>query len=244
MKKLLFTLLITLAVMRVLACTCPGPYEFDFYKNVSNDHLIGAFVFHSVGTKDFPPPSGAQHVFANVILLEPFKNIDAEVGDTLTLIMEDGVNCAESASKFKKDDTLILAISINYWYYGTQYLQDTFYLDGCGAHFLRITNGQHEGFSVPEIKEKILGLLLPIQDWVSHLGLEVFPNPVYESLTIKAPAGKILRVDLMDVQGRWLFKKEDVQEVMELDLSGILPGLYLLRVETDLGVEVRKLIRY
>jgi hypothetical protein len=238
MKKLLFSVIATLTVMRALACSCPWPYEHDFYKNITMDHLFGVVVFDSseikIGSNGFPSQ------FGYVLLLDTFNNIGSKLGDTLTLVGVDGFNCSEDLKLFGKGDTLILALESSLFWGG----QDTFYLNGCGAHYLRIHNGQHNGLTIPEIKDKIFDILLPVQDLASPHGLEVYPNPTYETLTIKAPAGKILRVDLMDVQGRWLFKKEDVQEIMELDLSGILPGLYLLRVETDLGVEVRKLIRY
>ncbi len=240
MKKRLFTFLIALGVMRALACSCPGPYEFDFYKNVDKDKKLGLFVFHTYGVYIYP--SGFQSVFGNVILLDNFNSFNAGVGDTLTIILGDGINCAQYPGVFKQGDSLILAMEESYL---PHYGKDTFFLGGeCGTHYLKLSNGQYGGLTIPEIKEKILDLLQSVQDLASPLGLEVYPNPAYETLTIKAPAGKILRVDLMDVQGRWLFRKEDFHETMELDLSGILPGLYLLRAETDLGVEVRKLIRY
>lgn len=236
MKKSLSTLAAIMLYGQVFACVC-DKYDFDFYKNVTHDHKLGVFVFHSLEVHVHP--SGFKSVFGNVILLESF---DAGLGDTVTLILNDGVNCAEYAGAFNIGDTLVLAMED--WIYWPPYGQDTFYLNGCGIHYLKLIGGQHDGLTIPEIKDKIFDIILSADHPSSGIELVVFPNPAYENVTIKLPFTNILSVDLFDMQGRWLFRKENASEVVILDLSGIIPGLYLLSVMTDLGVNVQKLVKY
>jgi uncharacterized repeat protein (TIGR01451 family) len=71
--------------------------------------------------------------------------------------------------------------------------------------------------------------------------IRIYPNPVSDRLNIELPSGLNLNsVELFDIQGNLVkvFKDENV-----LDLSSILSGIYILKMETDQGSYHQKIIR-
>ncbi len=74
-----------------------------------------------------------------------------------------------------------------------------------------------------------------------NLEVLIYPNPASESITIEFPGlGSII---LFDVQGRLMLSIDDAIDQATLDLSSLLPGTYFIRVVTDAGWTVRKIIK-
>jgi hypothetical protein len=69
----------------------------------------------------------------------------------------------------------------------------------------------------------------------------LFPNPTTDFLEIEIP-GQIQAVDLSDVTGRTVLFSTTLPE-NRLNVSGLIPGLYWLRIQTNEGTTVQKLVK-
>lgn len=73
--------------------------------------------------------------------------------------------------------------------------------------------------------------------------VSVFPNPAYNELQIKSTA-KIRKVTISAISGNNVFISGNVPEVdLTLHIGHLATGMYLLKVETDRGTLIRKLIK-
>ncbi len=70
----------------------------------------------------------------------------------------------------------------------------------------------------------------------------VYPNPSAGVFHISLPAGKTCDLTVSDLSGKVISTRKAVLENADLDLSGTAKGIYLLRISTEAGSAVRKLI--
>jgi len=153
MKKLLTVFSLVILAKIGLACSC-YPYQPNFFKNVSSVYnCIAVFdtMDYSYVYNDLPGQTG------HFILLDTIGHFNSDIGDTIIVTGQDGLNCGETLTRFSPGDTVFLALSKGFY---ETYEKDTFYLEGfCGKHFLKIKNGQYAGLTIPEIKAKIYNVL-------------------------------------------------------------------------------------
>jgi hypothetical protein len=81
------------------------------------------------------------------------------------------------------------------------------------------------------------------------MALQVYPNPVSSSATIQfsIPHSSEVKIELFDLQGR---KIQTIAEgnyrsgnhQLEFEIENLPPGIYLLQLQTDSGIESQKLI--
>ncbi len=84
--------------------------------------------------------------------------------------------------------------------------------------------------------------LLGINDVEFGPSIAIFPNPANDLLTIQAKSD-IQTVTIYDLQGRTVYTELSNKERMSIHISGLIPGVYFLRITTDLGEEVKKIIK-
>lgn len=70
----------------------------------------------------------------------------------------------------------------------------------------------------------------------------IAPLPVKDVLHIRATA-TINRIDLFDIQGRLLQTQESNNTITDLDFSGKTAGIYLLKIYTEKGFKIQKVIK-
>lgn len=75
---------------------------------------------------------------------------------------------------------------------------------------------------------------------VSGQGASVYPNPAVDRCTVSDEG--LLRVELLDLMGRRLAMAEAVDGMCSLSLEPCQGGVYLLRLHTQTGISVKKLI--
>lgn len=80
--------------------------------------------------------------------------------------------------------------------------------------------------------------LLSVGDFATDNSVTVFPNPAITHVTIKA-SSEIVSVQLYDMQGRLLMVTHDTT----IDISNRASGIYFVKVMTDKGMKVEKVIR-
>lgn len=73
------------------------------------------------------------------------------------------------------------------------------------------------------------------------INLDVYPNPVRQTLHIAATEVKSMR--LSDMLGQILFEQQTTDDNTQIDMSGFAPGTYLLHVTTSQGAAVRKIVK-
>lgn len=70
---------------------------------------------------------------------------------------------------------------------------------------------------------------------------ELFPNPATDQLTIQAPLGEPLQYEITDVSGR-SFKRGNCQGTETINLNGLTPGVYHLRLTGEAGTSVKRFL--
>ncbi len=78
-----------------------------------------------------------------------------------------------------------------------------------------------------------------IKEWSKENNtMELFPNPVMESLTIRSlPVG---RITILDALGKIVFRTENTEEAMQVDVSKWEIGVYSVQVD---GSEIQKFVK-
>ena len=73
--------------------------------------------------------------------------------------------------------------------------------------------------------------------------IHIQPNPVRDEVTVSS-GSSIKNVTLYDVYGKLVYRQSDINEkICKLSLSGLLPGMYVVKVETDNGCKTQKMIK-
>ncbi|MGV3461229.1 MAG: T9SS type A sorting domain-containing protein [Flavobacterium sp.] len=84
--------------------------------------------------------------------------------------------------------------------------------------------------------------VLSAGDFAKDTSVSIYPNPAITSVNIKAST-EITSVQLYDVQGRLLQAVPITSNEAVLDVSGRASGIYFVKVMTDKGIKVEKLMR-
>jgi hypothetical protein len=100
--------------------------------------------------------------------------------------------------------------------------------------YLHITNS--EG-SVATFYDNFLSSEQFLEDNIS-----IYPNPLKDILTIKSSDVILQSISIFNLQGKILFNCDDLGN-NQLDLSSLPQGMYILKIKTDQGVSVKKLVK-
>ncbi|MDO5509482.1 MAG: T9SS type A sorting domain-containing protein [Weeksellaceae bacterium] len=72
--------------------------------------------------------------------------------------------------------------------------------------------------------------------------LNVYPNPVKDQLFVKSEL-PVLKTSIIDMSGRVLNTAKHNSQQVSLNTSALLPGVYILSIETEAGVQTQKIIK-
>lgn len=223
-------------------CICGSHLDYwDFYTQVSEDNYHCMVVFN--GFDYAYEYNGLSSQTGYFTLLDTIGDFNTPIGDTLVIIGEDGINCGEMLNRFSYGDTLFLSLSDGYY---ESFEKDTFYLKGgaCGVHFLRILNGQHNGLTIEEIKQKIRANITGINETFASRKISIFPNPAEDYLIVQSAEEPISFIQIYDVSGRmvkWV-SKTDAPSI-NVSLIGLKPGVYNIAIQTYSGTVLYKFIK-
>jgi len=84
--------------------------------------------------------------------------------------------------------------------------------------------------------------LLSTSEFEVDQSVSIYPNPVKHIVTISAKEN-IKSISLFDVQGRVLQTKMDSKQEVKLDMSNRANGVYFMKIITDKGIKVEKIIK-
>src|SRR5687767_10781651 len=234
MKKLLPFFILILCVRTGSACSC-GPYDANFYNSVSIYTINCIAVFD---TLDYNYVDGHNTQISYFTLIDTINSNPSSIGSRIVILGQNGFNCGESLFGLARGDTLILAL------YDIGHESDTFHLEGlCALHHIRITNGQHDGLTIPEIKNKILEIISAVEQMdISEL-ISIYPNPASDKLFIFSSSEKIISITVFDLAGRMLMFRREEDPDITVDLSGMQSGIYNLVIITSKGRVSRPIIK-
>lgn len=206
---------------------------------------------------------GGEHIILGVVLDQPeyylmnfyiFEHISSAVPvDSLTIVGQDGINCGENLDQFAPGDTLLLAIFRNELIEGNPWFLDGF----CGKHFLRYRGGSLYGQITDSVAQQSLEafklnldscIALPVNNQelnIENQALSIYPNPTQDELTVQSPGEAIRSVGIYNTEGRELLHRDAParKEDMYIDVSHLSKGVYFMKVETDSGVRMQKIVK-
>ena len=85
-------------------------------------------------------------------------------------------------------------------------------------------------------------LSVPTKD-KEEMSVLIYPNPVTSILTVSTEGEKIKELSVINVIGEILLKEEVNGKERNVDISTLAKGMYLLQVQTEKGVSIKKLIK-
>lgn len=84
--------------------------------------------------------------------------------------------------------------------------------------------------------------LLANEEFVDSKSFIAYPNPVTSILNIES-LSIIKSISIMDVNGRIIFQNENDSDAMTVNTEMLSSGMYLLKVTTDSGTSIEKIVK-
>jgi hypothetical protein len=81
-----------------------------------------------------------------------------------------------------------------------------------------------------------------IENQLPLVEINIYPNPVRSELKIQSPI-KVIGVELLNVHGQKVGGSHESSNDLTLNLNNYTPGLYFLKIETENGVTIRKILK-
>ncbi|MBP9151508.1 MAG: T9SS type A sorting domain-containing protein [Flavobacteriales bacterium] len=84
---------------------------------------------------------------------------------------------------------------------------------------------------------------LGIENAILEASVNVYPNPAKSQLFVNTSEYRIETISIFDEVGKLIVVKSvNGRKTVEVDISGLSSGLYLLKIETEIGIAQRKLV--
>jgi len=84
--------------------------------------------------------------------------------------------------------------------------------------------------------------LVDVDETITQLGIEIFPNPVQNHLTIQSDLGSDLEVELINGYGQTVLAQTLETSSNTLDISSLASGIYFVKISVDGKIGVQKLV--
>jgi len=89
-------------------------------------------------------------------------------------------------------------------------------------------------------------LVSPVETDASNItanaaGVTIYPNPVKDELRIESGELVIKKVEIFNISGKIIYQFNGLEN--QIDVSALPRGMYLMRIETDKGIESMKFIK-
>ncbi len=235
-KAILLFILLTVAKI-VMACSCDS-YESNFYKNITNASYYCIAKFDTM--KYDYAVVGDQIENGRFIILDTIGEFGSAIGDTIVITGQDGLNCGEILHFFSKGDTIVLALKEAIYKPAEK---DTFYLEGiCGKYHLNLANGEDNGLSLTEIKNKITSIITSVDVIPSDKPLQTYPNPAQTKVTVASTTQGKLTLRNQIGQTLKSITIADGNNSTEINLENYASGIYFLTFENNTSKVTQKIL--
>jgi ligand-binding sensor domain-containing protein len=83
-----------------------------------------------------------------------------------------------------------------------------------------------------------------LEEEITENNVKVFPNPVKDIITIEMPAGlNIYSIEIYNMQGNVVKSQKVANNQKTIDVGGLDSGVYIVRVQTDGGAVMKKMVK-
>ncbi len=241
MGKIILVFLLSCLSYQCVGCSCGAPQK-SFFEGGEGEQSYCIAVYDTTIFKqitNFEPPiinRNAQLGYFKVI--DTINSINTQIGNTIVVFGQDGHNCLETLNHWERGDTVVLGLL------NLTEMRDTFEMSVCTRNFLTIENGLAEGLNIPEIKQKIVDIILPTDYVFLNQQIELFPNPTNDEVHVRSEELEIRSIQIFDIIGRQVAKENwKKKSDRPIDLSILQRGIYNLLIETDQGRIMRKVVK-
>ncbi|MBK9514594.1 MAG: T9SS type A sorting domain-containing protein [Flavobacteriales bacterium] len=83
--------------------------------------------------------------------------------------------------------------------------------------------------------------MVSVPDVQAHEQVRLFPNPAHDRVTVMADT-PVKGLELLDAQGRLVLTASPTGTRSTLDLRGLMPGFYAVRIHTTVQTHVHRLV--
>ena len=92
----------------------------------------------------------------------------------------------------------------------------------------------------------IVGINVGIKDTVNYSFLQIYPNPTTGELSVVSYQLSVDNVEVFDIYGRKqkIIINYQLSIINSLNISHLPTGIYFLRIQTEIGVVTRKVVKY
>jgi hypothetical protein len=169
-----------------------------------------------------PIKVGNDSVFGNGMIIINFDH----QGEVLSKTIVNGQVAPHGFSNMNDNSLMVTGT------YGNKVLLGPFVLDSIG---------QYKGF-VAKLNSIPVGLKPSKNIDPDHL--DVYPNPVHGTVTIRSPFNNSCEAKVFDVTGREIFSQMSTSSVLQLNFSDQSPGIYFLQLRDQQRIVTKKLLVY
>lgn len=149
---------------------------------------------------------------------------DEDLGDSLSLSMSSD-NVANEWLFFDSETNTIVGIPVN-----------------AGTYEITITAHDLVGATVyDDFKIKVTENSTYISE--NNIQIELYPNPTTDFFRVESGTFKVENVEIVDVTGKIIDNLQFITNNSEIDVSGFPDGIYFVKIQTENGVFVEKLIK-
>ncbi len=244
MKNFFLTLMVSLSFYNVaISCSCSGPAKPFCAAINERSIIIKCVVTDKPGLHDMEV-SVMDHIYGEML-----------DSDTLVILGQDGVNCAEDVGLFAVGDTLLLDIFSVNTVDATTGEEYDYSIGGCDIKYLRIEGSNIVGNNgIGNTIEDYGTFINSIQDCIDFtsttdelelVDFKLYPNPVVNMLYIECSQSDNYTVQVVDIQSGSLVYSESLsmRNSYQMDMSEFEPGVYLMRIENERHSFVSKLVK-
>ncbi|PHR30850.1 MAG: hypothetical protein COA38_09480 [Fluviicola sp.] len=84
--------------------------------------------------------------------------------------------------------------------------------------------------------------LVSVDETIEALGIEIFPNPASDFLTIQSELGTELEVEFINTFGQVILTKTLTESSNSINVSSLAQGIYFVKVQVDGKIGVQKIV--
>ena len=71
----------------------------------------------------------------------------------------------------------------------------------------------------------------------------IYPNPVYEKVTVQTNGNKEFTIELLTINGNIIYESKIEGTLHQINLTGLSKGVYLIRLNSNNNISIRKVIK-
>lgn len=101
------------------------------------------------------------------------------------------------------------------------------------------------GYGIPDMYQAYLdNVQEPVNILIVSSQLPVYPNPCVDKVMVANPDLSIRQVEVFDMNGRRVSRIKDCKRIqIQVPVDTLLPGLYIIRAKTSMGMRFAKIIK-